>query len=91
MPFSSYDSSGLRALSNAYDDALGYARLALPRKLSEQEETTLSGRLTRNLMDAYDSGERDPGKLRRAALQGVLVSATPMETKPTSLAGGVLI
>ena len=73
MQFSPYNSSGVRALSNAYADALGFALAALPRKLSDQEEVTLSRRLTRNLMDAHDSGERDPEALRRAALQGVLV------------------
>jgi hypothetical protein len=74
MLFSPYNSSGVRELSNAYADALGFARSALPRKLNEKEETMLSRQLTRNLMDAHDSGERDPRALRRAALQGVLVS-----------------
>lgn len=76
MQFSSYNSSGVRALSNAYHEALGFAHSALPRKLNEQEEAVLSRALTRNLMDAHDSGERDPEALRRAALQGVLTSAS---------------
>jgi hypothetical protein len=72
--FSAYNSSGARALSNAYADALKFARTAMPRKLSEQEQTLLNQRVTRNLMDAHDAGERDPEALRRAALQGVLVA-----------------
>jgi hypothetical protein len=74
MYFSAYNSSGVRALSNAYADAVGYARSAMPRKLSEQEQSLLSQRVTRNLMDAHDAGERDPEALRRAALQGVLIA-----------------
>ena len=77
MQFSPYNSPGLRALSGAYDDAHGYARLILPRVLSEQEDTALGQRLTQNLMDAYDSGERNPRALRHAALRGVLVSRPP--------------
>jgi hypothetical protein len=77
VQFSSYNSLGVRALSGAYADALGYARLVLPRKLSTEEDTLLGERLTQNLMDAHDSGERDPGALRRAALRGVLVSGRP--------------
>ena len=76
MLFSSYNSSGVRALTNAYADALGFARSALPRKLNEQEEAILSRQLTRNLMDAHDSGERDPEALRRAALLGVLMAGS---------------
>jgi hypothetical protein len=33
-------------------------------------------RLARNLMQVFDSGERDPGALERAALQGVLWAST---------------
>jgi hypothetical protein len=64
--FSPYNSSGVRVLTNEYADALGFARSALPRKLSDQEDAILSQRLTRNLMDAHDSGERDPEALRRS-------------------------
>jgi len=74
--FSPRGPSGFRALSGAYADALGLARSALPGRLSERDEVLLSRRLTRNLMDAHDSGERDPAALTRAALQGVLVLET---------------
>jgi len=74
MYFSAYNSSGVRALSNAYADAVGFAHSALPRKLSEQEQALMRQRVTRNLMDAHDAGERDPEALRRAALRGVLVA-----------------
>jgi len=80
--FSSYNSSFVRVLSNAYADALGYVRSPLPRQLSEQEEANLSRRLTRNLMAAHDSGERDSGALRRAALQACSCWRAAIERRP---------
>ena len=74
MLFSSQNSSGVRVLSNAYVDAREFVQSILPRKLNDHEETLLSRRITRNLIDAHDSGEREPGALRRAALVGVLAS-----------------
>jgi hypothetical protein len=72
MLFSPRKTLGVRVLSNAHSDALGHVCAALPGKLNKFEEAVLSKRLTRNLMDAHDSGERDPDALRRAALRGVL-------------------
>jgi hypothetical protein len=72
--FSSQNSCGVRVLSNAYADAREFVQSISPRKLSDHEETLLSRRITRNLMDAHDSGEREPGELRRAALLGVLAA-----------------
>ena len=70
--FSSRNYSGAHVLSDAYAAARAHARSALPHTLSEQEEVCLNRQLTRNLLDAHDSGVRDPDALRRAALQGVL-------------------
>ena len=76
MLFSPNNLPRIHVLSNAYAEALGIARSALSRKLSVKEDDLLKQNLTRNLMDAHDSGERDPGALTRAALQGVLVTGT---------------
>ena len=72
MLFSVSKSAGVRVLSTAHSDALGYVVSVLPDKLDEREQAILSKRLTRNLLDAHDSGERDPEALRSAALRGVL-------------------
>ena len=74
MLFFAYKSFGVRVLSNAHSDALGHVHSSLPRRLDKRAEALLSKQLTRNLMDAHDSGERDPDALRRAALRGVQAS-----------------
>ena len=74
MMFSDSNRIGVRVLSTAHSRALGSVRAAWPGKLDRREELVLSQRLTLNLLDAHDEGERDPDELRRAALRGVLTT-----------------
>jgi hypothetical protein len=67
-----YDSDDLRLLSAALSAAIGVVRNCAGGPLSPTETSNFNTRLARNLMNAFDSGERDPGALERAALQGVL-------------------
>jgi len=67
MPFSEYNSDGVRLLSAALCDAL-----ELVRRASGQPETSaITNRLVENLKETHDSGERDPKALKRAAVQGI--------------------
>lgn len=74
MSFSPQASPALSVLSDAYAAALGYARSTSPRILSQREDANLSRQITLNLLDAHDSGVRDPAALSRAALQGVVAA-----------------
>jgi hypothetical protein len=67
MPFSSYDHETREILYAAYDAALLEAGNAPPFTRS-----TIIERLTQGLLNAADSGERDPDKLRLAALRALL-------------------
>ena len=67
-----YDSDDLRLLSAALSAAMGAVRKYAGGPLSETETSNFSTRLARNLMKVFDSGERDPAALERAALRGVL-------------------
>ena len=69
MPFAAYDSSGVRLLSGVLADAMISARKAIGHQLSEAEGSELNKRLVRGLAEAHDSGERDPGALKRSALR----------------------
>jgi hypothetical protein len=72
MHFSAYNSDDLRLLSAALSDALGIVRKSAGGPLTETETSDFSKRLADNLFKAFDSGERNPAGLKRAALQGVL-------------------
>ena len=67
MPFASYNSDGVRLLSGVLADAMISARKTIGRQLSETEASELNKRLVRSLAEAHDSGERNPGALKRAA------------------------
>ena len=69
MPFAAYDSSGVRLLSGVLADAMISARKTIGHELSEAEGSELNKRLVRGLAEAHDSGERDPGALKRSALR----------------------
>ena len=71
MPFSAYNSNGLRLLSAPHSDAMGLVRRASGHSLSEVETSAVSKKLVENLKETHDSGERDPKALKRAALQGI--------------------
>jgi hypothetical protein len=74
MPFSDYDSDALRVLSAALSGALDSVRKSKGRALTEPETSKLSKKLAANLMAAFDDGNREPGALRHAALEGEYVS-----------------
>jgi hypothetical protein len=78
-----YDSDDLRLLSAALSAAMGVVRNYAGGLLTSTETSDFSTRLARNLMEVFDSGERDPAALERAALQGVLWASI------TELNGGV--
>jgi hypothetical protein len=65
-----YDSNDLRLLSAALSAAMGIVRSYAGGPLSPSETSDFSTRLAR--MEVFDSGERDPAALERAALLGVL-------------------
>jgi hypothetical protein len=67
-----YDSDDLRLLSAALSAAMGVVRNYAGGPLTPTETSDFNRRLARNLMTFFDSGERDPAALERAALQGVL-------------------
>ena len=69
MPFAAYDSSGVRLLSGVLADAMISARKTIGHQLSEAEGSELNKRLVRVLAEAHDSGERDPGALKRSAFR----------------------
>ena len=69
MPFSAYDSEAVRRLSCAFADAMDAHRKSAGRPLSANETALLSKRMVDNLMKTYDSGERDPEALKRAAME----------------------
>ena len=69
MPFAAYNSDGVRLLSGVLADAMISARKTIGHQLSEAEGSELNKRLVRGLAEAHDSGERDPGALKRSALR----------------------
>jgi hypothetical protein len=77
MLFSAYGSNAVRALTPALSDALAFLDKSAARVLTGAEKTDFRNNIARNLMDAYDAGERDPKALNRAALRGVFVSPLP--------------
>ena len=67
MPFSDYDHQTREILYAAYDAALLEAG-----NVHSSTRSTMIGKLTRGLLDAAEAGERDPDKLRLAALRALL-------------------
>ena len=66
MPFSNFDAQTRKVLYDAFDAAwLGLD----PANLTDFAAT--DSKLARNLLDAAETGERDPEKLRLAALKGI--------------------
>jgi hypothetical protein len=72
VPFSAYDADDIRLLSAALAEALKWLERSIGHLLTEAETANISPRLARNLMNAFDGGERDPAALRDAALKGFL-------------------
>jgi hypothetical protein len=77
VPFSAYDPDALRVLTRALFEALAVLNKSAPRTLTGAEKAHFRNSIARNLMDAYDAGERDPAALNRAAFRGVFVSPLP--------------
>ena len=67
MPFSDYDIQTREILYAAYDAALLEAGDA-----HSSTRSTIIGKLTQGLLNAAEAGERDPDKLRLAALRALL-------------------
>jgi hypothetical protein len=67
-----YDSDDLRLLSSALSRALELVRKSAGGPLFETETADFSRRITRNLLDVFDSGERNLEALTLAGLIGVL-------------------
>ena len=78
MFFSAYNSEGLRTLSTAHFEAMANVRQAIPRRLSEDETSRISETLARTLMKSHDAGERNPDRLKNAALQQVFLRRTSL-------------
>lgn len=76
LPFSAYNSDGVRMLSMALSEALASVRQAAARPLSEADAFRISKALASTLMRVHDSGERNPEALKRAALNGVFAPPT---------------
>jgi hypothetical protein len=76
VQFSAYDSDDLHVLSTALSDALEDVRRSAGGLLTEAETSDFSKRLADSLLKVFDSGERDPATLKRAALQGVAIRST---------------
>jgi hypothetical protein len=73
MPFSAYGSDALRVLAPALNCALAILDKSASRDLTDAEKVQFRTSVARNLMDAYDAGERDPTALGRAAPRGIFV------------------
>jgi hypothetical protein len=56
MPFSAYNSNGVRLLSAAHSETMGLVRRASGHSLSEVETSAVSTKLVNNLMKTHDSG-----------------------------------
>ena len=76
MPFSAYNSDGLRLLSIALSEALESVNLASARRLSAAETSRISAALERTLKRSHDAGERNPEALKRTALDEIFASLT---------------
>ena len=71
MQFSAYDNQ-IRVLSSALSDALVTALKSTEASLSRSESLHVLNRLSDNLLEAFDHGEREHSALKRAALRGML-------------------
>jgi hypothetical protein len=71
VPFSVYDSDGLRLLSGALSLSLDIVRKCAGGPITASETSDFTKRLTQNLMRIFDSGERNSKVLMLAALVGV--------------------
>ncbi len=68
MPFSAYDSDTIRLLSTVLSEAIAEVSKSNPAPLSAAERAPVARRVTRNLIQLYDGGERDPAALKRTVL-----------------------
>lgn len=71
MFFPANGSTEPHILSSVYGDALGFVRSTMTCDFNGSSDALLCARLTRNLLDAHDAGERDPKGLRALALRGL--------------------
>jgi hypothetical protein len=72
MQFSAYDNQ-IRVLSSALSDALEAVLKSTAVSPSRTESLGLLKRLSDNLLEAFDRGEREHSALKCAALRGMLV------------------
>jgi hypothetical protein len=68
MISSALDPETVNIVSTAYEDAWREIEAATPSPMSEQVRSEASTALTRHLLAALESGERDPTKLKLLAL-----------------------
>ena len=68
MPFSAYDSDAIQLLSTVLSKALAEVSKSNLAPLSPAERAPVARRITRNLIQLYDGGEREPAALMRAVL-----------------------
>jgi hypothetical protein len=61
----------IRILSSALSAAISEFDHAPASTWTKREKADLSRQLTRNLLEAFDAGERDPEALKRAGLAGI--------------------
>ena len=71
VQFSAYDNR-IRVLSSALSDALEAVLKSTAVSPSRTESLGLLKRLSDNLLEAFDCGEREYSALKRAALRGML-------------------
>ena len=65
---SHYDTASIDILSSALGAALSELDLARGRTLTKREKADLSRRLSRRLIEAFETGERNPATLKRSSL-----------------------
>jgi hypothetical protein len=76
-----YDCESIRVTSEALTGALLALEGKMRRRLEEAEKAEFSARITRNLLEAYDSGERSSETLNRIALSAMKDSMVGWPTK----------
>ena len=67
MVANAYDPEEVRAIANTLNQALRAIETRLKRRLSGAEKARYTERITRDLLDAFDAGERTSEGLERVA------------------------
>jgi hypothetical protein len=71
---SAYGSNALRTLTSTLSEALAVLDKSTARAMNGAEKAHFRNSVARNLMDAYDCGERDPKALNQLGLRGLFVA-----------------